>query len=118
MKTPLFLDSGYYETVKTLIDCGAEVNAKDDDGNTSLHYAVALGKLNFFQSTNLNIELNQSLFKLFPHFCLGRDKTVKILIENGAEINCKDKNGLTPLHNAANRGISHICSTEISNHES
>jgi len=36
-------DSGYAEKVKKLIKEGANVNAKDKDGNTALMYAAFMG---------------------------------------------------------------------------
>ena len=62
------------EKLALLIKFGAEINARDKDGVTSLHRAAGF---------NQNPEVITTLVKL------------------GAEINARDKTGLTPLHAAA-----------------
>jgi ankyrin repeat protein len=64
-------DAGYDDVVKYLATKGIDVNAKDEYGNTSLHFAA------------------------------GHDETVegiKFLIDIGADVNVQNKNGNTPLH--------------------
>ena len=62
--------NGHAETVKILIEKGANIHRKDNDGWTPLHFA----------SDN------------------GHTETVKILIQKGASIHEKDNNGNTPLN--------------------
>jgi hypothetical protein len=59
-----------------LIKKGAEVNAKDDDGKSSLHYTAIYN----------NLEL------------------IKYLVSNGANVNERDKFNRIPLHYAADEG--------------
>jgi len=66
----LYCNKNDIENLKKLIDSGADVNAKNKDGDTPLHTATWKG----------NIEI------------------VKLLIENGANLNIQDSNGKTPLH--------------------
>jgi ankyrin repeat protein len=62
--------------VKTLIDAGAGVNAKDEDGATALLWAA--------------VE--------------GHTETAKVLIDAGADVNTKDKEyGATALMGEAHR---------------
>ncbi|MCG8532889.1 MAG: ankyrin repeat domain-containing protein [Desulfovibrionales bacterium] len=58
--------------LKNLINENYDINERDERGLTSLHYAVAQ----------------------------GHSEVVKLLIENGAEIDSLDTNGNTPLNDA------------------
>jgi len=60
------------EAIQQLIDKGTDINAKDQYGNTTLHYAVRN----------------------------GNKETVKFLLEEGADVNSRDKYGKTPLFNS------------------
>lgn len=60
---------GKTDVIKILIDSGADINAKNSDGNTSLHCAAAL----------------------------GMSKVVQFLIEMGADINVKNLKDQKPL---------------------
>lgn len=44
------------------------------------------------------------------HLAVGtaNEKNVKLLIENGADVNSQDKGGWSPLHNAVHSGIYHF----------
>jgi ankyrin repeat protein len=57
------------ESVKLLIEEGANVNARDYSGQTPLHFAAVYGRM----------------------------ASTELLIENGANVNAKDHNGDTPL---------------------
>ncbi|MCB1020070.1 MAG: ankyrin repeat domain-containing protein [Acidobacteria bacterium] len=75
-KTPLLLAAaraGSVETVRLLLDKGADVKAADEMGGTAL-LAAAL---------------------------MGEDETVRLLLDRGADPNQADKAGMTPLQNAA-----------------
>ena len=63
------------EMLQLLIDAGADMEATDIKGNTSLHEAV------FFERT----------------------KAVRVLLDKGADVKAVNKNGDTPLHIAASR---------------
>ena len=59
--------------VRRHLNEGANVNQKDENGQTPLHYAAQR----------------------------GYTEVARTLIERGAQVNSKDKNGRTPLHDAS-----------------
>ena len=74
-ETPLQM-AAYFnarESVKLLLDRGADIHAKSDGGDTPLYYAAGEDNL----------------------------ETAHLLLERGADIHAKNKNGDTPLHFAA-----------------
>ena len=64
-------DTSRLELIKYLVGKNADVNLKDNNGNTPLHLACL---------NNADIEI------------------IKYLFENGSDLNSKDNNGNTPLH--------------------
>ena len=64
-----YASTGEVARVKALLDAGAEVNARGDDGGTVLHWACDRG-----------------------HAAL-----VEALLDRGAEIDAQDDDGMTPL---------------------
>jgi hypothetical protein len=72
--------SGQTDTVKTLLEQGADVKAKDNDGLTALMDAATAGQTD----------------------------TVKTLLEQGADVNAKDIYGMTALMFAKGMGHAEI----------
>ncbi len=64
---------GNVEVVEALISKGADVNARDENGATPLHYAIANEYKNI----------------------------VYVLLKHGADFKIEDKDGIAPLHIAA-----------------
>lgn len=75
-RTALHFGSRQYKTLQWLIEHGADVNAKDNDGETALVAAVT-------DNTGVSI---------------------RVLLDNGADPMLVDGNGMTALHRAARRG--------------
>ncbi|PTB73793.1 ankyrin, partial [Trichoderma longibrachiatum ATCC 18648] len=64
--------AGRTSTARYLLDKGADIHVKDDEGNSSLIYAT-----------------------LYAH-----QETIKLLIKRGADVRAKDSRGKTPLETA------------------
>lgn len=100
---------GHTQTVRALINGGADVHSKTKSGHTALHAAASLGKTETVNALlDLNADINVGLKEgaITPlHFAAkeGHAETVKALILRGADVNAK-WNGETPLAVAANEG--------------
>lgn len=86
--TPLHISAfhGYMKTMKALVNRGADINAKDNRGQTPLHISAAYGQVSHELKT---VSERKEMFRL--------------LINNN--INVQDKEGRTPLHLAAFHGM-------------
>lgn len=88
---------GMLEKTRQLIELGFEVDEKNDEGDCALHLAAANGIL--------HMTINKiHLFHSYVFYCIGHEDVVKLLLENGADANCRGKNLETPLFNAAYYG--------------
>ena len=108
--TPLILASYIGDTniVSVLLENNADIKAQDDvDGSMAIHMASANGNNDVVMilldkdPTTINDVDNRGNTPL--HWAAMKDKpeTVKLLMENGADIESKDADGWTPLHYAA-----------------
>lgn len=80
--------SGRAKIAELLLADGADVNAKDGQGDTPLQVAIAWG---------------------------GHENVVKVLIAHKADINSRDNDGNTPLWSAAARGYTNIIALLLRN---
>lgn len=74
---------GNFEIASLLIDEGADVNAKDYNNNTALHFLLPFLKI------EIENGINQSTFEM-----------AKILIDKGAQVDIESKKGSIPLLHA------------------
>ena len=100
---------GETEMINLLLELGADIEAKNYDGNTALMYAAFWGKtemVNLLLKRGANIEAkndNGNTALMYAAYG-GKTETVTRLLELGANIEAKDNDGNTALMYAADRG--------------
>jgi len=88
---------GKQEVVKLLIEVGADINAKDSDGDTVLMYAsqkdyyINVVKLLIKAGADVNAKNNFEETALMWASKNDNKEIVKLLIEAGADVNAKNK---------------------------
>lgn len=97
----IFHHLGEASVGKILIENGAEVNARDNDNETPLHFCAGEGSRiysDFYIWIFLwKIDWTYNIFQ-------GNDDMVKLLIENGAFVNARDVDEQTPIFWSAEDG--------------
>ena len=112
--------SGELKTVKELIDKGADVNTRDRDGWSLLHWSIYNNHddiSHFLIARGADVRSKTQHGKRVPPFFIDPDWTVlhaaarfrdlellKLLIDKGADINAKDEGGRAVIHEAGNEG--------------
>ena len=84
---------GNFEEIKHLVQTGADVNARDSNGETVFHSSTKIC---------CKIRGNESVLHYAVQF--GSLKIVKYLVEHGADVNSKNKWDKSVLHHAAQYG--------------
>jgi ankyrin repeat protein len=101
---------GFAETVHFLVDEGADVDVKDDDGQTALHFAASKGneatvKLLLDKGANPDSRTMSSWTPLFYAAVEGQEAIVKLLLEQERVVlNSSTPEGWTPLSMASLKG--------------
>ncbi|CAH0395489.1 unnamed protein product [Bemisia tabaci] len=127
-KTPLHIavEKGAYEMVELLLEYGAKVNVQDSELKTPLIISVIEGRSENFQTKEVISSKSRNRVKIFKTLlmlnvdlelqdCDGKTalhhavygintEMVRLLVESGAKVESKDKNGKTPLFSAVNSG--------------
>jgi|GEM_PF-3379273 len=95
---------GDIQTVKQLLKEGADINARDTQGNTALGVAARWGYIDLTnmllaRKANPNIAEETGLTPLHDAVIGGHIRIVQSLLDKGADINARDTHrGRTPLH--------------------
>jgi serine/threonine-protein phosphatase 6 regulatory ankyrin repeat subunit A/serine/threonine-protein phosphatase 6 regulatory ankyrin repeat subunit B len=102
------ITSGNETLANTLIDQGANVNAKSKEGVTALTLAVARGltgtvRLLITKGAHCDEALMSAA--LIGAITSLSENTAEILIEKGADVNSKNQDGISALMIAASRGL-------------
>jgi len=96
------------EMIRFLLDHGAVIDGRDDNGATYLHTAVnneeieEIARLLIERGANVNVPDKDGVTPLFR---VASIKIARLLIERGANVNAADREGLTPLHMAVLEGL-------------
>ena len=82
---------GHIKIVELLIEKGANISLGNVDGFPPLHYAARHGNI-------CSVDNQHFHKKLLFGFCLGHEKIIELLLQNGASINAVDNYKWNALH--------------------
>ncbi|KAI3316990.1 hypothetical protein HD806DRAFT_516321 [Xylariaceae sp. AK1471] len=100
----LFLEAkcGSTKHIRTALENGANVNIRNDRGDTLLHSAIdhgneAVVRLLLDNGANTNIQNDRGDTPLHDAACIGDEAIIRLLLDNGANTNIENELGGTPL---------------------
>ena len=108
-QTPLHLaaEGGFLEAIQILIECNADIEARDNRGQTPLYSGIFNGlgdtrldvaKFLLAHGAEADTRKNDDSTPLHAASFNGSVKTAQMLLEHGTDIDAQDKEGQTPLH--------------------
>ncbi len=111
---------GDLDAVIELVENGAKVDIKNNDGDTPLMWASADGHVEVVKALlDAGAKVDEKDYKgvtaLMCASCWGHVEVVKTLIENGAKVDEKDNDGDTALIRASRYGCLDVVKTLIEN---
>jgi len=106
---PLAACVGNLARVKSLVEQGADPNAKDEFGWTPLYWAASTGQEEVAayligKGADVDAKTNDERTPLHQAAQAGAAHLVEVLISKGVDVKARDKSGNTPLHGAAEAG--------------
>ena len=102
-------EKGHLDVARAVIEAGADVNAKDNEGLTPLYMCALGGHLEVARAlieagADVNAKKDNGVTPL--HMCAytGHLEVSRALIEKGADVNAKEDDGVTPLYVCTQEG--------------
>ena len=105
--------TGNIKAVKQHLAAGPDINTKDNDGRTPLHWATyrdhkEIVDLLIASGADVNAKDVNEISPLLHTIRNENKESVELLIAKGADVNAKNDDGVTPLHDAAAKGHKEI----------
>lgn len=111
-ETPLFMavKNDSPAVIKALLDCKANLNARDSQGNTLLHAAIRWNTKNssillIASGIDINAHALNGNTAIHDAVTLGMTEIVELLITKGANLEVRDVDGNTPFMKAIKTGF-------------
>ena len=110
------IENSDYDRVVTLVESGANINAKNDDGESPLHFAAMYGNVQitrFLLSTGADIRIVDDEGNTPLHWAAaaGQLHQVRLLIDHGAAADAQNKMGQTAAERCGHEHIADFLRT-------
>lgn len=96
-------DGARVEIVRLLVDAGADVNARDEDGNTPLHETFLTDVEEELLMLGADVNARNKEGET-PIFTTVDDAAIPLFLAHGADLNIRNNEGLTVLDAAKDKG--------------
>jgi len=111
---------GQLDSVKCLLEHGANVNLEDSDRKTALHHAASSGQSDVMKElldNKAEVNARDNTWKTPLHYAAdnGHLTAVKTCLSYGADVNKVDKSNRTALYKAASNGHSDVMKELLGN---